>query len=125
MFSIVLSPGCEGPRTLWSAESRSPDGKMVATARAEGTSGIGTGNPGTFVYLNWAVGSQSPTIILALLPQQPGIVRVGMNWLTATHLELTYRGDSTLDFQAVRCHGIEISVRELSGSTGGAGGNMQ
>ena len=48
-----------------------------------------------------------------------------MNWLTATHLELTYRGDSTLDFQAVRCHGIEISVRELSGSTGGAGGNMQ
>lgn len=125
VLSMGLSLGCEGPRTAWSAESRSPDGKMVATARAEETSGIGTGNPGTFVYLNWAVGSQSSTLILGLLPQQPGIVRVEMNWLTATHLELTYRGQMTVDFQAVRCHGIEISVRELSGDTGGAGSNTQ
>jgi hypothetical protein len=38
-----------------------------------------------------------------------------MNWLTPTHLELTYKGRRTLDFEAVKCHGVDISVRELSG----------
>jgi hypothetical protein len=113
---LALS-ACEGPRTAWSAESRSPDGRMIATARAEETSGIGTGDPGTSVYLNWTSGSQPPTIILALLPPQRGITKVGMNWLTPTHLELTYSGNVTADFQAIRCHGVEISVRVLSEGT--------
>lgn len=111
-FSIF---GCDGPKTTWSAESRSPDGKMIATARTIQTSGIGTGDPGTFVYLNWTTGSQSPTIILALLDgsDEPGGMSVGMNWLTPTHLDLTYKGRKDLDFQAVKCHGIDISVRDL------------
>src|ERR1700693_1556496 len=66
IFGVCVSlSSCEGPKTTWSAESRSPDGKMVATARTIETSGIGTGDPGTFVYLNWTAGSQSTTIILA------------------------------------------------------------
>lgn len=123
-LSICISVlGCKGlilrlgldasPRTAWSAESRSPDGKMVATARAEETSGIGTGNPGTSVYLNWTTGSQPPTIILFLVPDQPGAIKVGMNWLNPTHLELTYSGHANVDFEAVRCLGADISVREL------------
>lgn len=88
---------------------------MIATARTIQTSGIGTGDPGTFVYLNWTTGSQSPTIILALLDgsDEPGGMSVGMNWLTPTHLDLTYKGHKDLDFQAVKCHGIDISVRDL------------
>lgn len=123
-LSICISVlGCEGlvlrlglgssPSTAWSAESRSPDGKMVATARAEETSGIGTGDPGTSVYLNWTTGSQPPTTILFLVPRQPGIIKVGMNWLDRTHLELTYNGHAIVDFEAVKCHSVDISVREI------------
>ena len=115
----ISTSGCDGPKTAWSAESRSPDGKMIASARTIQTSGIGTGDPGTFVYLNWAAGSQSPTIILALTdgPAEPGDMNVGMNWLTPKHLELTYKGPRTLDFEAIKCHGVDISVRDLSGET--------
>jgi len=112
----VLLSACQGPKTTWSAESRSPDGRMVVTARTIQTSGIGTGDSGTFVYLNWTTGSQSPTIILAFTdaPNEPGSMSVGMNWLTPKHLELTYKGPRTLDFEAVKCHGVDISVRDLS-----------
>jgi hypothetical protein len=120
ILAVCISfSSCDGPKVNWSAESRSPDGKMIATARTIQTSGIGTGNPGTFVYLNWTKGSQSPTIILAFHdgPDEPGGMNVGMNWLTPTHLELTYKGRRAFDFQAVRCDGIDISVRDLSNGT--------
>src|SRR5262245_41672596 len=90
LLSAAVLLGCDGPRTAWSKESRSPDGKLIATGFAEEASGIGTGNPGTFVYLNSTAGSQSPTPILTLLPRQSGTIKVGMSWLTADHLELTY-----------------------------------
>jgi hypothetical protein len=112
----VWLSSCDGPKTTWSAESRSPDGNMIATARTIQTSGIGTGDPGTFVYLNWTTGSQPPTAILAFSagPDEPDSMNVEMNWLTPNHLELTYKGPRTLDFQAVKCHGVDISVREIS-----------
>lgn len=117
--ACISVSSCDGPKTIWSAESRSPDGKMIATARTIQTSGIGTGDPGTSVYLNWTTGSQSPTIILAFSegPSEPGGMNVGMNWLTPNHLELTYKGRRTLDFEAVKWHGVDISVRDLSDGT--------
>jgi len=123
LFGLTLAVcalvSCDGPKAAWFAESRSPDGKMVATARTIQTSGIGTGDPGTFVYLNWTAGSQSTVIILALTdgPDGGGNTRVGMNWLTPKHLELTYKGPRTLDFEAAKCHGVDISVRDLSNAT--------
>jgi hypothetical protein len=88
---------------------------MIATAYTIQTSGIGTGDPATGVYLNWTTGSQSPTIILSFTegPDEPGSMNVGMNWLTPKHLELTYKGRRTLGFQAVKCHGVDISVETL------------
>jgi hypothetical protein len=92
---------------------------MIATARTIQTSGIGTGNPGTFVFLNWTTGSQSSTTILAFHdgPNEPGGMNVGINWLTPTHLELTYKGRRAFDFQAVKCDGVDISVRDLASTT--------
>ena len=118
--ACIWLSGCDGPKTTWSAESRSPDGKMIATAETIQTSGIGTGDPGTRVYLNWTKGSQPPTIILAFTEGPPGPdgMKVGMNWLTPNHLELTYKGRRELDFEAVKCHGIDISVRDLSDVAG-------
>ena len=116
----VLVLGCEGPRTTWSTEAQSPDGKMIAHARTIQPSGIGTGEIGTFVDLNWTGGSQSPTVVLAFsdgADQPGGDKSVGINWLSPTHLELTYKGQRTIDFEAVKCHGVDISVRNLSSGT--------
>jgi hypothetical protein len=119
-----LLSGCMkgGSETTWSAESRSPDGKRVATAFTVEQSGFGTGGGGTNVYLNWTAGSQRKLLVLAFSdgPSQPGGMNVGMNWLTPTHLELTYKGQRTLDFQAVKCYGVDISVRDTSSPAVGA-----
>ena len=113
VFGICIPAfGCTGPATTWSVEVRSPDGKMIARARTVEPSGIGTGELGTFVDLNWTTGSQSPTIILAFADgsDKPGDKDVGINWLSPTRLELTYKGQRTIDFEAVKCHGVDISV---------------
>jgi hypothetical protein len=38
-------------------------------------------------------------------------MQVKMAWLSPTQLELTYEGQHTIDFQAVKCAGVDISVR--------------
>jgi hypothetical protein len=115
---LVFLAGCikGGSETTWSAESRSPDGKRVASAFTIEQSGFGTGGGGTDVYLNFTTGSQSKLLILAFSdgPSVPGGMNVGMNWLSPTHLELTYKGQRPLDFQAVKCYGVDISVRDLA-----------
>jgi hypothetical protein len=46
-----------------------------------------------------------------------------MEWLTPTHLNVTYGehprvGEHvSLDFQVVKCAGVDISVQDLSGDT--------
>lgn len=109
--------GCRSAAT-WSEESKSPDGKTIATASTFQDAGFLAGETQTTVYLNWAVGSQSKTLILAYsdgpTAQDMG---VDMRWLTPTHLELSYKGQRSLDFQAVKCNGIDITVRNLSSST--------
>jgi len=118
----VLLSGCkgEGSETIWSAEARSPDGSRVASARTVANSGFGTGYIWTAVYLISTKGSQPPTSILQLsdtFEKPSDEITVEMKWLTPTHLELTYKGHQTLDFQAVKCFGVDISVRDLSNET--------
>ncbi len=42
---------------------------------------------------------------------------VEMKWITPIHPDLAFIGHRTLDFQAVKCAGIDISVRDVSGGT--------
>jgi hypothetical protein len=49
-----------------------------------------------------------------------------MEWITPTHLNVTYAASVkpddrvSLDFQAVKCDGVEITVREIPSGTTGA-----
>jgi hypothetical protein len=113
--------GCkESPK--WSTESRSQDGKMVASARSYEGGGFGASGPSvTLVYLNWATGSQKPMQILGLHDEsdKPEETRIGMRWLTSAHLEITYNAKAqAIDFQAVKFTGVDISLRDLSSPTG-------
>lgn len=121
-----IASGCNESQTIWSTEARSPDGKMIATARAFANGGFGiSGVPATFVYLNWTTGSQKPIEILCVGNESDtsSDAAVGLNWLAESHLELTYKSNRQhIDFQAVKFAGIDISLRDLSSPTSSAPG---
>jgi hypothetical protein len=120
--SAVL--GCRGSQTIWSTESRSPDGKMVATAQAYANGGFGiSGTPETFVYLNWATGSQKAMEVLSLDNETdaPDDAVVGIRWISPTRLELTYKENrQRVSFQAVKFAAIEITLRNLADQSSNA-----
>jgi hypothetical protein len=93
---------------------------MIATAEAFNNGGFAAPGPNaTFVYLNHSSGSQKRILILAFSEGQTESdgMKVGMVWLTPTHLQLKYKGQHTLDFQAIKCAGIDISVQELTAAS--------
>jgi hypothetical protein len=106
--------GCEKDPPISSAESKSPDGKLVATAHTFANSGFGGGPPTTFVYPNWVTGSQSPTLILSLTGGSDAAVdkNVEMNWLNSTHLELNIKENQTVDFQAIKWRDVDVLLRD-------------
>ena len=117
VFVCAVVCGCERSKPAWSADSRSPDGRMIATAEGFDNGGfVAPGPNATFVYLNHTSGSQPRMLILAFSEgkAEPDAIQVEMHWLTPTHLQLSYKGQRTIDFQAVKYAGVDISVRQLS-----------
>lgn len=116
--TCLLMSGCGSSQTIWSAESRSPDGKVIARASTVATGrGLSiVSNTITDVYLKSADGSRGQTSVLELADatEDPVDTRVEMNWLTPTHLELTVKGNQSIVFQAVKWAGVDICVRDLS-----------
>ena len=49
-----------------------------------------------------------------LLDENQGPTDLKMNWLTSSHLEVTYKQPVVVDFQAIKCGGVDISLRDLS-----------
>jgi len=119
IVGVCLLGACQDVATTWSAEARSPDGLWLATARSQQWGGPGTAYDATTVYLKWIRGAQPPTQVLGF-SHQYATMDLRMKWITPTHLEVTYGpsakpGDHvSLDFQAVKCGGVDISVRDLS-----------
>ncbi len=91
---------------------------MLARARAAATNGGFSilSSTDTRVCLKWATGSQTDTSVLesADASDAPVDTQVEMNWLTPTHLELTFKGNQTVVFQSIKWFGIDISVHDLS-----------
>jgi hypothetical protein len=116
---VVLGVGCrQDVQTIWSAEARSPDGLWLATAHTVQHFGPGTAGIVTSVYLKRTNDSNSPTEILGFFHDEKdssNTINLTMQWLTDSHLDVTYNGHATLDLQTVKFGGIDISVRNLSG----------
>ena len=120
LLSILLLVGCQDSAVIWSAKSLSPDGHWLASARTDQYGGPGTASVQTTVYLKWLNGTQPPVQILEFTNASAypsGSTTVAMNWRSQTHLEVTYNGNATLNFQAVKCGNITISVRDISSSS--------
>ena len=116
----ILELGCQGPATLWLEQSRSPDGLWLATARGQQWSGPGNAYEATLVYLKWVKGSQPPIQILGFSDQDATTVHVKMEWVTPRHLNVIYAPSSgpndsvNVDFQAIKCADVEITIQKLS-----------
>jgi hypothetical protein len=111
-----LVSGCKDAATIWSTESNSPDGRWVATAQTDQYGGPGTAGLQSTVSLSQGKGRQDKIEILQL-SQNATMVDLKLSWLTPTHLEITYKQPASVDFQAVKCSGIDISVRDISNGT--------
>jgi len=109
----VFLSGCKA-HPISSAESKSPDGKLLATACTFANGGFGGGPPTTFVYLNWVNTRESATLILSLTGGSDVAVEknVEMKWLDSTHLELKHKENQSVDFQAIKWGAVELSLRD-------------
>jgi hypothetical protein len=108
----LLAFGCRDVRTIWSAQSKSPDGKWLASAKIEQHGGPGNAGVQTLVYIEPTDRSASPELVLALSPN-PGSdlesSNLGMQWLTPAHLEISYGRNLIVDFKVVSVFGIDIT----------------
>jgi hypothetical protein len=112
----ALVSGCKDAATIWSTESGSPDGRWVASAHTDQYGGPGTAGILSTVTLRQVKGRQDKIEVLQL-SQNATSVDLKLNWLTPSHLEITYKQPASVDFQAIKCGGIDISIRDLSSTT--------
>jgi hypothetical protein len=109
--------GCRGEDTIWTAEESSPDGRWLASARTVETSGFGTGDIETDVYLKWTRSSKPAVAVLGFVHDprsQSKTIDISMKWITPSHLDVTYAGHARVDFQVVKYGDVDISLRDLS-----------
>jgi len=107
---------CKNAVTIWSTEVQSPDGRWLAIARTDQYSGPGNAALLTTVQLRRTKGPKGPIEVL-LFMQDAKSIDLKMNWPTPSHLEVTYKQPAVIDFQAIKCGGVDISVRDLSNGT--------
>ena len=113
MSLCTLVSGCRDVATIWSTDSSSPDGRWVASAHTDQYGGPGTAGILSTVTLRQVKGKQDKIEVLQL-SQDATQVDLKLNWLSPTHLEITYKQPASVDFQAIKCGGIDISIRDTS-----------
>jgi hypothetical protein len=125
--TCLLASGCQddSAKTTWSAETKSPDGDWLAIARSQQWSGPGNAYDATTVSLKRTSGDTTPIKVLDF-DHDYATMDINMKWLTPTHLEVMYGASSlpgdhvNVNFQAIRCAGIDISLRDISSDTSSA-----
>lgn len=120
MLGGGLLVGCKNGATIWSSQVPSPDGQWTSKAQTDQYSGPGNAGLVTTVYLKRVKGPQKPVVILAV-EQNSKSIGLKMNWVTPANLKITYNQPVSVDFEAIKCGGINISVRDLSNSTTSSG----
>jgi hypothetical protein len=114
---ILKLSSCSSEDTIWTAEAPAPDGRWLATASTVETSGFGTGDIETDVFLKWTKGSKRPEHVLGFVHDPRSVsktINLSMTWVTPSHLDVTYDGHATVDLQVVKYGDVDISLRDLS-----------
>ena len=119
LFSVVLAGGllgCAKPNeTTWSNESKSPDGNWIVLAHTEHTDGgFGTGWEGTIVQLKQSFDGAKPMDILDFDDGPESPTDMQAHWISPSHLQITYRGNPKINFQAIKAFGLDISAERIT-----------
>lgn len=124
----ALGVACQDVSTVWTTDVASPDGRWIASALTEQHGGPGTAGIVTSVYLKQKNSSGPPTAILSFFCEGPvphaytldnvanagGTIGLKMNWMSPSHLDVTYNGRASLDYQVAKMADIAISVENTS-----------
>jgi len=113
-MATLAAAGCDPSDIVRKEEVQSPDGYWTVQTAIERISGPGINAMYTHVFLSRTSDQGKGTEILSL--NDPGINEgeVIVTWRDKTHLELGYHKEAAIDFQAVKCAGVEISVVNLA-----------
>jgi hypothetical protein len=106
--------GCDpAHETIRSTEARSPNGYWLASSSTVRYTGPGNAAVITTVYLQRADESKPRVKILEFfhngIGSQAGI-DLQIQWSSPTHLLVTYNGNASIDFQAVKSADVDISL---------------
>ena len=117
LLSCILFAGCDDSATIWSAQVKSPNGNLVATAETVQNAGPGTGYVGTSVYLKQSNIKQEPLLVLGFSNESAypsGVTALQLHWQSSSKLDVTYKPGATIDFQAIKALGVDITVHQES-----------
>ncbi len=107
--------GCGSDQaTIWSAKSASPNGQLTASASTTQIAGPGNNWVGTSVYLEQTKVAR-PLLVLSFSNESAypaGVTALTLHWLSNSQLDVTYRNGATIDFQAVKALGVDISIHQ-------------
>jgi hypothetical protein len=132
LVAVFAVSGCRGA-AVTAHRSASPDHVWVAVARTSQPGWFASGRRETTVLLErrkqhsnpvdslWRRELWLPVTVLRLTHRAPfpsGGEFVQMRWLTPTHLQVRYQGDTQVEYHLQSCSGIHILVEELDQSSG-------
>jgi hypothetical protein len=111
-FSLA---GCRtSNETTWSGQSFSPDHAWLALVHSEHTNhGFGGESAWTIVEMKQNISNTSPVQVLEFDEGPESVYDLKMTWPSLNHLDITYRGDSPITFQAIKAFGKDVTVEQL------------
>lgn len=124
-LACLVPVACGRAPVVWRADLPSPDGVWLASAETTQNGGFGSAHIDTLVYLNQRGTHQAATEVLGFSCAGPvphpyvldnvanrgGTIDLRMEWLSPSHLRITYRGNPDLELQVVKFAGVEITVQ--------------
>lgn len=110
VFSIS---GCKAADTVWSTRTLSPDNQWIASAETKRYGGFGSAGIQSTVTLQRQNGPDERLPVLQLSQDQIN-VQLTLRWLSPAQLDISYEGRASVDFQAVKCGGITITLHNTS-----------
>jgi hypothetical protein len=107
--------GCPGSNeTTWSALSLSPDHAWLALAHSAHTNhGFGGESVWTIVEMKQNISSGTPVEVLEFDEGPDSVHDLKMTWPSPNHLDISYRGDPPITFQAIKAFGKDVIVEQL------------
>jgi len=112
--SLALVSCREPNETTWSIQSSSSDQAWLASAHSEHTNhGFGGESVWTTVETKQNIPNSKPVEVLLFEEGPDSVHDLKMNWPSPDHLDITYRGNPPITFQAIKAFGKDVTVEKL------------